>query len=227
VRPPRTPAERRAIELYDGAPRGDRVHVRVRWWTCPFAAIAAEVPVSGRVLEVGCGHGLLSLLLALGSPARVVHGIDVDPHKIDLACRALEAMRPGEASVGFEVTALEDLPDERWDAVVMADVAYLLPPDARTALLRRMADLVAPGGVLVVKEVSRQPVWKWQLSEAQERLATRVLRITEGETVHFAPVDELAAPMVAAGLAVTHHRVDRGYPYAHHLFVGRRPAGDP
>lgn len=224
MRPPTAPVARRAIELYDDAPRGDRIHTRVRWWTCPFPAIVREVPATGRVLEVGCGHGLLSFLLALGSD-RAVTGIDHDPHKIELAAAAAANLRPGEADISFSATALEELGDEPWDAVVIADVLYLLAPDDRTALLRRMASLIGPRGVLVVKEAGRQPVWKWRVSELQERLATGALGITKGETVQFAPVDEIVAPLVASGLTVRHERVDRGYPYAHYLLVGRRDGG--
>ncbi len=203
------------------------MHTLVRWWTCPFPLIEREVPVSGRVLEVGCGHGLLSLLIALGARGRQVRGIDHDEHKIDLARAAAANLLPGEADIELSTTSLHDLDDEPWDAVVMADVCYLLPPEERTVLLRRMAELVAPGGVLVLKEVARQPVWKWQLSELQERLATGALGITKGQTVEFAPIGDLAAPLVASGLSVRHERIDRWYPYAHHLLVGRRSSSKP
>jgi len=55
-------------------------------------AIEAEVPRRGRVLDLGCGHGLFSLLLAATSPERQVTGVDVDGDKLGLARRAAEAL---------------------------------------------------------------------------------------------------------------------------------------
>lgn len=226
MRRPASPAARRALALYDDAPRGDRFHVRFRWWTCPFDAIEAQVPASGRVLEVGCGHGLLSLFLALSSPQRSVSGVDIDEHKIALARRAVAHLRPGEADATFATVEPAGFAEGRYDAIVIADVLYLLGAAARQVLLQQCVDHLDDGGVLLVKETDRLPRWKGAITVAQERLATGVLRITEGDEVEFAPPAELAAPLVAAGLDVTVERVDRGYLHPHVLIIARRAAQD-
>jgi 2-polyprenyl-3-methyl-5-hydroxy-6-metoxy-1,4-benzoquinol methylase len=224
MRRPTEPAARRALALYDDAPRGDRFHVRFRWWTCPFTAIEAQVPATGRVLEVGCGHGLLALHLALAGPGREVTGVDIDEHKIELAQRAAARLGPDEAQVAFAVVEPDGFAAGRYDAIVIADVLYLLRPEARRALLAECVEHLAPGGVLLVKETDRLPRWKGALTVAQEKLATRVLRITEGDEVSFAPPGEFVDQLRAAGLDVSLERVDRGYPHPHVLIVARAPA---
>jgi 2-polyprenyl-3-methyl-5-hydroxy-6-metoxy-1,4-benzoquinol methylase len=213
-----TPA-RVVLSFYRRAPLAVRAHVRVRWATCPFQAVAAAVPREGRVLEVGCGHGLLANYLARESPEREVHGIDIDGPKIDAARAAAEL-----AGVGTEFTAPPPgrLPDGPWDAIVIVDVLYLLTDDQQRRLLRDCAAALGPGGVLVVKEMSPSPRWKSAWNRVQETLAVRLLHITEGEGgFTFLAPEELAARMTDDGLVVSHRPLHKGYPHPHHLLVGR------
>jgi SAM-dependent methyltransferase len=222
VKAPRSPAARRAIELFDTAPRGDRFHVRARWWSAPLAEVERAVPVHGRILEIGCGHGLLSLYLALSAPTRRVFGVDIDRHKIDLARRAAERLRPGEAHVSFVAVDPGELPAGPFGAVVVCDVLYLLRPDARAALIDAAVDHLGPDGVLLLKETAPTPRWKGALAVTQERLATGVLRITAGDAVDMAEPATFVAQLAGRGLDVDERRVDRGYPHAHVLITARR-----
>jgi 2-polyprenyl-3-methyl-5-hydroxy-6-metoxy-1,4-benzoquinol methylase len=213
------------VGLYDGGSLAVRAHVRVRWATCPMRAVATAVPLTGTVLEVGCGHGLLSNHLALESGARHVLGIDVDAPKIAAAAAAAERGGHGDRC-RFEVTAPGELPPGPgggWDCVTIVDVLYLLDADVQREVLRSCSASLAPGGVLVVKEMAPTPRWKATWNRCQETLAVRLLGITEGQGgFTFVPPDELAAWMAADGLAVTHRPLHRGYPHPHHLVVGHR-----
>jgi 2-polyprenyl-3-methyl-5-hydroxy-6-metoxy-1,4-benzoquinol methylase len=219
----RSPGARATFALYGNAPFGDRFHIRVRWITCPIETLEQRVPRSGRVLDVGCGHGLVSLYLAMCSPSREVVGVDIDEHKIELAKEAASGLEAG--SVTFAVANDGSLPPGPWDAVVVTDVLYLLDPEARARLLVQCAAAVRPGGVLLVKETDTSPRWKHRVAAAQEVLATRVLRITEGTDLDYASSADLAAQLTAAGLDVSIDRLDRGYLHPHVLVSGRRAQG--
>lgn len=216
---------RRALALYDDAPRGDRLHVRIRWATCPVAEVDAEVPTRGRVLEVGCGHGLVSSYLALSCPERHVVGVDIDEHKLELATRAAAHLDPRITNLEFAASGDGSLPRGPWDAIVIVDVLYLLDPDDEIALLDACVAELAPGGVLVLKETDVVPRVKHEIAKFQEVLSTKVLRITEGDALEFTPLGELASHLTDGGLAVSLRRVDRGYPHPHSLLVARTPAG--
>ena len=217
---------RQTLALYSGLSVATRLHVRVRWASCPFPQVAEVIPSTGRVLEVGCGHGLFSCYLALQSPQRQVHGVDLDVDKIqDARVAATQAARGG-ASVSFDVAPSGSVPSGPWAAITIVDVLYLLDPDQQRHLISACAAQLAPGGVLVVKEVGLQPRWKFRWNLLQETLAVRVLGITEGRELAFLSPDQLASAMRDAGLQLTiSRRVDRGRPHPHHLVVGRAPGG--
>jgi 2-polyprenyl-3-methyl-5-hydroxy-6-metoxy-1,4-benzoquinol methylase len=222
VKAPRSPAARRALALYDTAERGDRVHVRARWWSAPLHDVERAVPGHGRVLEIGCGHGLLSLYLALSAPGRRVLGVDIDRDKIERARAAAGHLRPDEAHVSFVAIEPGDLPEGPFDAVVVCDVLYLLDTAARAALIDAAVDHLGTDGVLVLKETARTPRWKGLLATVQERLATGVLRITEGDVVDFAEPSSFVDQLAGRGLRVGQHRIDRGYLHPHVLITARR-----
>jgi 2-polyprenyl-3-methyl-5-hydroxy-6-metoxy-1,4-benzoquinol methylase len=219
-----TSSGRAALALYEGLGASTRLHVLVRWASCPFPRIAEEIPAAGRVLEVGCGHGLFSTFLALQSHRRQVHGVDLDADKIDKARVAADRAGRQGADVSFDLAPSGEVPPGPWAAITIVDVLYLLEPAEQRRLIADCARQLAPGGVLVVKEMSSSPRWKFRWNTVQELISVRVLRITEGAEMAFLGTDELVAAMSSSGLEVTaSRRIDRGRPHPHHLVVARAP----
>jgi 2-polyprenyl-3-methyl-5-hydroxy-6-metoxy-1,4-benzoquinol methylase len=184
----RSDLDARVLSLFDHAPKRDRLHVRGRFRTCPVAVIDGAVPRAGRVLEVGCGHGLVSAYLALSSTEREVTGVDIDARKIAVASHAQSHADHATVHLSFEHADAGVLPDGEWDAIVIVDVLYLLDRPAEQALLTACVARLAAGGVLVVKETDVVPRWKHWFAKAQELVATKMLRITAGSSLSFTPV---------------------------------------
>ena len=85
-----------------------------------------------------------------------------------------------------------------------------------------MVPLVSP--ISSVKEVDTTPVLKAKIAQLQEVLATRVLRITDGDALDFPSGTELEGVVADLGLDATLKRIDRGYLHPHCVVVGHRPA---
>jgi 2-polyprenyl-3-methyl-5-hydroxy-6-metoxy-1,4-benzoquinol methylase len=175
----------RVLALFDHAPKRDRLHVRGRFRTCPVSVIDEAVPRTGRVLEVGCGHGLVSAYLALSAGGRDVTGVDIDARKIAVASHAQSHADPTTAHLHFEHTEAGSLPAGPWDAIVIVDVLYLLDRPDEQALLHECLGRLADDGVLVLKETDVVPRWKHWFAKAQEVVATKILRITAGSSLSF------------------------------------------
>ncbi len=213
-------ALRRVLAAY-GDSRVGQAHVVGRMLTCPVMPVVRCLPRSGTVLDVGCGHGLFSLVAAVDSPSRRVVGVDIDAEKLELARQA--AVRLGVSDrVEFHPTD-GTLPPGPFDAVMCNDVLYLLGLEKAQRLLADMAGRVGAGGVVLVKDMSDRPVVKARWNHLQEVGATRVFRYTEGDQLEMVLPADIEAPLWEAGLSVHQQRIDRWYPHPHLLIVARRP----
>jgi 2-polyprenyl-3-methyl-5-hydroxy-6-metoxy-1,4-benzoquinol methylase len=212
---------RRTLSLYRNTKLRTQAHTRLRWWWCPFPVIEAEVPLRGDVLEVGCGHGVLSLYLALARPGRHVVGVDIDMFKVRAAAVAAGQLHEGEADVDFETVEPGYVPTGKGDAIVFADMLYLLPEAEQKSLLLAAAAALRPGGRMVVKEMGTAPQWKARWNSFQETLATKVFAITDstGDGLSFVAPVQMEQWLRDAGLDVTGRAVDHGYPWPHYLIV--------
>jgi SAM-dependent methyltransferase len=203
------------IAVYGELPRRDRLHMILRWWLCPMPAAAAHVPMEGVIVDLGCGHGLFTLLLARASADRQVIGIDLDARKIAVARQVrLPNLR-------FEVGDIGQVEVPSAQAVTILDVLYLVPYDIQERLLVACADRLAPGGVIILKETAEVPRWKAWLNRLEETLAVRALRITVGGTFYFRTRADWQALLERLGFAVETIPLDRGYYHPHVLFVAR------
>jgi 2-polyprenyl-6-hydroxyphenyl methylase/3-demethylubiquinone-9 3-methyltransferase len=114
--------------------------------------IAARASLAGRrVLDVGCGGGLLSESLARASAQ--VTGIDLAPGMVEVA--RLHAAEGGLA-IDYRVASAEELAQAgpgQFDVVTCMEMLEHVPdPAAMTATLAR---LLAPGGALFVSTLNR------------------------------------------------------------------------
>jgi SAM-dependent methyltransferase len=145
-------------------------------WIAPnqdrlFGQIKDLLPPHSTVLDVGCGTGRLSFLLADTCPA--VLGIDLSKRNIERAQRRLSRM-PHRAVAFDHISVRELLSDRRkhFDYAVLTYVLHEVAAEDRAALLddiARVADRVIIGDYLVPV-----PGGFWSLiNEVVERVAGR------------------------------------------------------
>jgi 2-polyprenyl-6-hydroxyphenyl methylase/3-demethylubiquinone-9 3-methyltransferase len=209
---------RRVLALYDESPRADRLFARARAALSDLAALERHAPREGAILDLGCGHGLVSNLLALGSPARDVTGIDIDAAKIAAARRTLGA----RTNVRFVVADATTFAGGPYAAITVADVFYLIPPEGQRALLASCARMLAPDGVLIWKSQVRRPRWKYAITRGQEWLMT-TLGPTQGHGLYFLDTDESLDALRGAGLRAVTLTMRSWRPYSDVLFLAYKP----
>lgn len=197
---------------YRDASTPARLHLAIRFLSCPFLRVLRHLPKGARLLEVGGGHGLFATLAAhSGSGEAVV--VEPDLRKV-FGTRTRDRVR--------FVAGFDDCIRGSFDAVALLDVLYAIPIADWDALLARLAERVRPGGTLLVKEMDPRS-WKQQWNRAQETLSMRFLKITYARTFNYEAPDVLAARLRRHGFdSVSLLPIDAGYPHPHLLFVARK-----
>lgn len=110
----------------------------------PFLDLVARVDVAAprTVVDLGCGNGSMTALLADRWPAATVTGVDSSPEML--------AGAPRRPQLGFRLGDVRDWqPQEPVDVLVCNAVLHWVPGHDR--LLARWAGQLAPGGVLAVQ----------------------------------------------------------------------------
>jgi SAM-dependent methyltransferase len=120
-----------------------------------MAAIVADLP-PGRALDLGCGEGGDAMWLA--ERGWQVVGVDISPTALERA--AADAAERGVAErISFERHDLsETFPAGPFDLVSASFLQSPLPWD-RAQLLRRAAEVVDHGGLLVIVDHGAAPPW--------------------------------------------------------------------
>jgi SAM-dependent methyltransferase len=165
-------------------------------------ALALLRPAPGdRVLDAGCGSGLLAAMAA-ETPGTAVLGVDANPAAIEFASRTYA--RPNLAFRQALLDELDAAPGS-FDKIACLEVIEHLARGQGDALLARFAELLAPGGRLVLTTPNRRSPWpllEWLLDRL--RLAPRMAG--EQHEVLY-DLDELRAAGEAAGLSLAEHRM--------------------
>jgi 2-polyprenyl-3-methyl-5-hydroxy-6-metoxy-1,4-benzoquinol methylase len=123
----------------------------------------------GRILDVGCGFGLCAAYFGQTHPGRRIVGVDPNARRIGIA-RDMTA-RLGLRDHAFVVGDVRDAPIEgTFDAVYVLDVMHHLPVDDQPRVLRRLRDLLVPGGMLLMKDITTEPRAGLLFTEVLDRL---------------------------------------------------------
>lgn len=158
--------------------------------------VAGRVSLAGaRVLDVGCGGGLLSEAMA-ASGARVT-ALDLAPELIEVA--RLHLLESG-LDVDYRLQSVESLADEApasFDAITCMEMLEHVPDPG--SVLRACARLLKPGGVLLLSTLNRTPA-AFALAIVGAEYVARLLPRGTHDYKQFIKPSELGAWLRAADL---------------------------
>lgn len=208
----------RIASLYDYPLQ--RCYVRSKLASDPvYAATAALIAGSPLpLLDVGCGIGLLGQYLYAQGHRQPYLGLDHDLRKI--AAGRIAAQRAGlDTMMSLQHADAAELPPMHGH-VALLDVLHYLPAERQPALLQAAIRHLAPQGCLIIRNVLREPNWRFHATRIEE-FFLRASGWIPGGAQHYPTADELRAPLENAGLDVRIEPLRGHTPFNSYLIVAR------
>jgi len=154
--------------------------------SCRFKIISIDIldildrllPQSGRILDVGCGFGLFASYLHLRKPERTIYGFDLSEKRIREAQRMSQRLSISD-NLFFNCMDVRDFvnDDKNWDAIYCLDLLHHVPPGLRLSLLKKFFQMLSPGGILVIKDVTNRPIIKALFTWAMDQIVAGPCRV--------------------------------------------------
>lgn len=227
VAPP-SPAPREAQEIYGREamarivatlPPIERAYARARFTIMRpkiLSVMDLLLPEEGEILDLGCGFGLFAAYFAQTQPGRRITGLDFDERRVKMATRVFETL--GLAGHEFRTGDARALDLEgRFDGIYVLDVMHHVPFEMQVPLLERLRDLLAPGGVLVVKDITTEPAFALEFTRLLDRLMVGL-----DEPLAYRHHKDWGELLGRLGFHVRMVRVPDVLPYPHVVIAARK-----
>lgn len=120
----------------------------------PIDNIDKSIPKNGKILDLGCGQGLIAFFLSK-QKSRYVIGIDENYKRL-----------PGfsKKNLTFKKADITKLELKKINGVVLSDVLHHLPIKSQQKLLKKIYKSLNKKGILVIKEIDTDEFLRSRLS---------------------------------------------------------------
>ncbi|HZE06758.1 MAG TPA: methyltransferase domain-containing protein [Solirubrobacteraceae bacterium] len=139
-------------ELFAGTEQffrpGYRTHL-VAEWIPALDGVQDKLRLGGKVADVGCGHGVSSILLAQAFPEATVCGFDYHARSIERA-RELARAQGVDGNARFKVASAKQFPGDEFDLVCFFDCLHDMGDPV--GALGHAREALAPDGTVMLVE---------------------------------------------------------------------------
>ncbi|MCS5490336.1 class I SAM-dependent methyltransferase [Algoriphagus limi] len=160
--------ENKVVSFYDQfAEKQEKTGINSRHLSILDKVVAAGLQAHHRVLEIGCGIGTVSSLLAKQVSKGEVLAVDISPESISKA----QILWKDQTNLKFEVSDMSDFDkgDQTFDFFVFPDVLEHIPVDQHQALFQKIKKHSHSDSVVFI-HIPAPRYLKWMIENEPEKL---------------------------------------------------------
>ena len=181
-------------------------------------ALNRITPDSGNILDIGCGIGFSTHIIALNKSNIMVEGIDIDAKKVEVASSYFKDERKS-----FQVADINQMEiTKKYDSIVISDTFYLISPQNQAGLIKKTVKSLSENGTLIVKEIDSFPKWKYFVNYVQETFMVKGICFTRGDQFYFMDSHFYEEQFSENSLSFKKKPFHHKYCYPHVIYIGRK-----
>ncbi len=185
-----------------------------------YALFDQLVPSRGKILDIGCGYGFMSMMLHFRSKDRVITALDYDEEKTSTAQHCFSR---GNELQFVSGNALE-FSMQQYDAILICDVLHYLPSSDQQALIRKALDHLNPGAKLIIREGNTEIRDRHRGTELSEFFSTRVFGFNKTSAYGLSFLSGATIHALAAEKGYTCEEIEASQRTSNTVFVLQKPA---
>ncbi len=180
-----------------------------RPWICPFDKLISQVPENKSIFDVGCGNGVFLYLLAFFRKPKKLYGIDIFDNNLDVVKKIFPNVQYKK------INKISDWPNTNFDVVTVIDVLHHIKPQEQLDFLNKVYDKIKPGGLLIIKDMSKKP-WYFAMMNIIHDL------IFAKQLIHYLPFHELVLNIKLNGFEIKEINSKILFWYSHEWIVAKK-----
>ncbi|MCZ6681418.1 MAG: methyltransferase domain-containing protein [Candidatus Poribacteria bacterium] len=146
-------------------------------------AINRYIPTTdGVMVDLGCGYGLVSLLVA-SQRNQAILGIEASPSRLAIAQQAACGLQDVTFRCG-DITQATVPPSA---VILLIDVLFLFPDEVQRGVLTKCSHALTHNSIILIKDSTTAPAWKYAYATFEEsiKLSIRAYGIRTGKQPNY------------------------------------------